>query len=533
MLCKVVIVDDDRIIRRGLSSIPWEDLGYQLVGEASDGEMGLQVIAETHPQIVISDIKMPFMSGLEMAGIIKEKYPAIKVILLTGYDDFKYAQEAIKIRAFDYLLKPVDREVLIEKVKMAADELENEQQVQKQMNEGLPLLRQSFLKKLIHNQYSQDEIEKQSKLLGIELKGPHFLACLIKLDDSTQHSADNKDNIIEREILKSSVYNICEEILAEKKCGIVFYSDLDELVLIYSTTEEPEIASQSMYSLAERIRESVKMHLKNTVTIAMGTVHDDLSGISQSYEGARSAIEFRHMIGKDKVFSITDTGIPSNIPPDPIRGIENELLLKVKLGLSQDAFAVIEELKNQLLNQPYISLHHVRLIATQIIVFLFKEAEEWAKGWAERHRDELADHYYEINQLQTVAEIMDKVESIVSSIVSSVNLQREGQKNAAVDLAMRFIEENYFKEGLCLQDVAKEVHISPTYLSILFKQEKNINFSDFLLETRMKKAMELIRYQNFKTYEVAEKVGYGNPQYFSVSFKKYTGYSPVEFKKQG
>ncbi|MEW9667294.1 response regulator [Ammoniphilus sp. 3BR4] len=529
---KVVIVDDDRIIRRGLSSIPWEDIGFQLVGEASDGEMGLQVIAETCPHIVISDIKMPFMDGLEMAGSIKKNYPAIKVILLTGYDDFKYAQEAIKIRAFDYLLKPVDREVLIEKVKMAASELENEQKAQKQMNEGMPFLRQRFLKKLIHNQCRPDEIDKELEFLGVELKGPLFSAFLIKLDDGLPHTGEKKDDIFGSEILKFCVYNICEEILDEEKCGIVFDSDRDELVLIYSSNEVPETASQHMYALAERIRESVKMYLKKTVTIAMGRVHSNIPGISQAYEEARSAIEFRHLIGKDKVFSIADTGLPPNSNPDPIKGIENELLLKVKLGLSLEAFAVIEELKNQLLSQKYISLHHVRLMATQIIVLLFKEAEEWAEGWVDRHREDLTNHYHEINQLQTVAEIVKKLESVVTSLVSYVNMKREGQKNATVDLAMRFIEENYFKEGLSLQDVAKEVHISPTYLSILFKQEKNINFSDFLFETRMKKAMELLRHQNLKTYEVAEKVGYGNPQYFSVSFKKYTGYSPLEFKKQ-
>ncbi|MBA4493345.1 response regulator [Paenactinomyces guangxiensis] len=523
---KVLIVDDDRIIRKGLSaSIPWEDHGYQVVGEAGDGETGLQMIEEIRPHIVISDIKMPFMDGLEMARLIKENYPEIKVILLTGYEDFNYAKEAIGIKAFDYILKPVESAVLLEKVSLAATEWEQERKVEKKMREAMPFLRQRFLKKLIHGRCQEDEIRKELGFLGLELNGPYFAVFLVKVDD--YHG-----DLMEKEILKFSVYNICEEILVKERKGIVFDSDRDELVLIYSHQEEAETANRDIYDLAEQIRESVKRYLKTTLTIAMGRVFKDLSGISLSYEEARSAIEFRHLIGKDQVFSIADTGLPRHNASLQGMDIENELVMKVKLGLKQEVLTLMEEWEGQLLQQKYISLHQVRLMAIQMVVLLFREAGMWAKEWEEKNRQELVSHYNVINELQTIQEIIKKVTLISLDIVSHVNARRESQKHSAIKKAVKCIEENYAKEGLSLQDVAKEVHISPTYLSILFKQEKNINFSEFLLETRMKKAMELLRNQDLKAYEVAERVGYNNPQYFSVSFKKYTGYSPLEFKKQ-
>ncbi|WP_134699234.1 response regulator [Ammoniphilus sp. YIM 78166] len=522
---KLVIVDDDRIIRRGLSSISWEDYGYQLVGEAPDGERGLEVIAEERPHIVISDIKMPFMDGLEMSRIIKEKYPEIKVILLTGYDDFKFAQEAIKLRAYDYLLKPVDREVLIEKVKLASMEWENERKAEKQIKEGMPFLRQRFLKRLFYQQGRQGDLQKEMEFLGINLTGRHMAACLIKLDEYKQAE------IMEKEMLKYCVFNIVEEILHKENHGLVYDSESDELIVLYTNDEEVDEARQGFYRFAEHIRENVSLYLKTTVTIALGRMYGDISEVALSYEEARSAIEFRHLIGKDQVFSIEDTGLAPNPTANKSKGLENELVLKVKLGLAQEVKDLLLNMHEQWREEKK-SLHHVRLMALQLVVLLFREAEEWAKDWVEDHREDLGTHYHEIHELQTAQEIVAKLEETTSSLLSFVKQQRESQKNATVDKAMRYIEENFHQEGLSLQDVAKEVHISPTYLSILFKQDKNINFSEFVLETRMKKAMELLRQQNLKAYEVAEMVGYNNPQYFSVSFKKYTGYSPLDFKKQ-
>ena len=143
---KILLVDDDRLIRRSLATtIPWKRYGYELVGEASNGEEGLSLIDQHKPQIVISDIKMPFMDGLQMASIGKTRYPEMKVILLTGYEDFKFAQEAIKIKAFDYLLKPVESSILLKKVQQAAMEWEYEQRSQMQKVKGIRFLKQKWL----------------------------------------------------------------------------------------------------------------------------------------------------------------------------------------------------------------------------------------------------------------------------------------------------------------------------------------------------------------------------------------------------
>ncbi|WP_121611299.1 response regulator transcription factor [Mesobacillus foraminis] len=365
---KVVIVDDDRIIRKGLATVvPWEKHGFQLVGEAADGEQGLELIERENPHIVVSDIKMPFLDGLEMAKEIRKKNNRTKIILLTGYEDFKYAHEAIKVRAFDYLLKPVETESLLEKVKQASREWEDEYLREKQISEGSQAIEKEFLKKL-------------SNPLSGAIEVPRF---------------------------------------------------------------------------------------------------------------------------------------------------EEECIPLIKLGLSEKVSGYLENTQNNLMSKD-ISLEDVKLMAIGLMSLIIHESSKWAKTW---DHSRFIDVQNEIMSMETITEIFETLEKMAVDLAAFVNGLNKNQKHSLVDKAIDYIKQNYHNEDLSLQTVAEKVHVSPAYLSNLFKVEKGFNFGEFLLETRMKAAMEIFRQRDFKTYEVAEQVGYANPQYFSSSFKKYTGYSPAEFKK--
>ncbi|GMA97309.1 response regulator [Pelosinus sp. IPA-1] len=530
---RILIIDDDRIIRKGLAkTIPWEEHGFQLAGEAADGEEGLRLIEEFHPHIIISDIRMPFMDGLDMARIVKERYPMIKLILLTGYNDFAYAQQAIKIRAFDYLLKPVDKEILLEKVKKAAEEWDNENRTQQKISEANPFFRQAFLKTLLECREEEEELLREARSLGIELVGKTFIVFLIKVDESYKDVSGKAESLEKREALKYCVFNICEELTAGEKKGGVVGLEKDELVLIYSANETPKDAEANARNFAEKIKNIVKKYLKITVTIAIGGAYQGISCIRSSYQDARSVISFRHFIGKDKVFSMLDIGDLPSKSRMQIQWDEDELVNKVKLGLVQDAMGIIHDLECEILQQNYISLYHVRLLAVQLIISLFRGAAEWAQEWEKAQRENVSIYYNQINEMQTIREIMNLIRPVVSALAEFMTMQRESHSYGVIGEAAKYIEEHYAKQGLSLQEVAKHVHMNSVYLSTLFKQEKNINFSDFLLQIRMNKAMELLRNNNMKTYEVAEVVGYSSPEYFSVCFKKYTGVPPIEFKNK-
>jgi two-component system, response regulator YesN len=527
-LHKVLIVDDDRIIRRGLvTTIPWEKNGFQLVGEAGDGERALQLIREQEPQIVISDIKMPFMDGLELADQVKEGYPAIKFIFLTGYEDFNYAQRAVKIGVVDYLLKPVDRSVLLEKVKKAAKEWDDSHGEKQKINAARPFLRQVLLRKILECQETEEGLRHEAQTLNIRLQGNGFVVLLIKIDGYYENT-----DPATREYMKVCVGSACEEVLYAEADGGIFAMEGDELVAVYSSDEDAALVKEKSLVLAEKIRITIRDKFNKTLTLALGGIWQGLYGIHSSYAEARYVLNFRHVMGKDKVISIADIDFLVNeVRKSKIEVADDDLVDKVRLGLVDDALQCLSDIEYSLQTKRP-SLPQVRLMAVDLLLALFKGAETWAKEWGTVWEEKKPIYYSKINQMPTIHDIITLLKTIVDSLGQFMVEENENSRGELIEEVTSYIEEHYAEHGLSLQDIGEYVHMNPIYLSVLFKKKKNITFTGFLLQVRMKKAKEMLRCQNMKTYEIAEKIGYSSPEYFSACFKKYAGVSPVEFKNK-
>jgi len=530
---RIVIVDDDSIILKGLTrNIPWEQHGFELVGSARDGEEALSIIPDKRPHLIVTDIRMPFLDGFGLTEAVKEKYPEIKIIMLTSFDEFELAKKALQLKVFDYMLKPVDNQTLLETAKRAIMELEYENEMKRKVIEGMPLLRQRFFEQLIKGNLSEDEICSGSEFLKMHLPEAKYVVLLLKADD---YSYPDYQNRFGQEMLKYCILNAAEEIVRNEYDGIVFDSQDDEVVIVYYEDGESDLIEQKMIHIAENIRQKIEEFLKTTVTVGIGFIYDNRRDISLSYRDAKSAIEFRHMIGTNRVLTIGDTGLPpSSSTQIKLNGLEKELVMNVKLGLEKEASSILDEIEHILLKIKFVSLSQLRLLGVEITLLLFKEFEEWTSR-QEKHKEteEVVDFYTFYSRLeryQTNQEVFAAIRQLTKQLSDIANHQRERQMKSNIHIAIDYMDKNYMEEGLSLLDVAGFVHISPTYLSILFKKEKNITFSDYLLQLRMKAAVELLRMSDLKTYEVAEKVGYSNPQYFSQCFKKYTGFSPTDYK---
>jgi two-component system response regulator YesN len=517
---KVVIVDDDSIIRRGLSlTIAWGEHGFEMAGVAGDGDEGFALIERTSPQLVITDIRMPFVDGFEMAEKIKKVYPDIKIIMLTSYEDFEFAKRALQMKVFDYLLKPVDNEVLVETAKRAMKELEYERQMSQKVVEALPLLRQRYLEQLIGGKLSREEILAGASFTELMLPSGPFRVISIRADD---YSYPEYQKRFGKEMLKYCILNVAEETLGDRR-GIVFDSIEDEIVLLCPMAGNQDNADQAAYDIAERIRANVETYLKTTITAGIGSVYQDVGHIFLSYRDARLALDYRHILGTNRVLSVGDAGIAAHSQELDVSGALNELVLKVKLGLETETLVLIDEIETLMIAK-CITLNKARLIAMELVLLLNKEMD------ASANQDNLDEVYQRLLLHPTVHDIFTSLRKLIVHFTGAVNCQRGQRMKQVIHQAIEFMERQYNQEKLSLQDVAHAVHISPTYLSTVFKKEKNINFSDYLMQIRMKAAMELLRLNDLKTYEVAERVGFGNSQYFSVCFKKYTGVSPTDFR---
>ncbi|WP_046176318.1 response regulator [Domibacillus indicus] len=509
MMCNVVIVDDDRIIRRSLSTaIPWEEHGFHLAGEAADGEKGMELIQKTNPQIVISDIKMPYMDGLEMAEKIKETNPHTKVILLTGFEDFSFAQKAISIRAFDYLLKPVDRGQLLGKVKEAWTEWKREQKERQQLDDHLPMRQRQFIRPLLHKKADTAELNNQLKELQLDLQGPYFTVLLVRMDEPGGRHTENSQ-------LKEQIFSAFQ---AHFTPGIMVEMRTDEFAAILSLPAETEEWSEQVRSFQEKIRQL----LHTTVTITAGQVCPSLEHVPDAYSEAAAAMEFRHIVGKDRFFTIENISDSVQEEQPFLQAFtDSRLIENAKMGMVSEVENFFSEERLEQMKRAYLPLQDIQVVSIHLLVTLFQESGEWKK--------EMTRHVHEINTMQTIQEVYEKLKElfIQTAHASGAHLK----KHSVVDKAVAYIEEHFCEEDLTLQKTANYVHMNAAYLSTQFKAEKGVNFVDFLLELRMKKAMQLLRQEQLKIYEVANQVGYSNPQYFSICFKQYTNYSPGQFKK--
>ncbi|HYH03587.1 MAG TPA: response regulator, partial [Bacillota bacterium] len=227
---RLMIVDDDAIIRRGLSqNIAWAEQGLELVGTAGDGEQGLEMFAQFHPEIVISDIKMPFLDGMGLARRLLNIAPRTKLILLTGYGEFEYAKQALELKIFDYILKPVDLEVLLQTVQRAAAMLEEENKVRWQIEESRPLLQQRFLTRLVEGKYAtEEEALAEATFLGMNPRQETFAVIVVKIDE--YHNASLFSGVAAQETAKFQIINLCRDIASDQVA--VLNPGGDTLVLI-------------------------------------------------------------------------------------------------------------------------------------------------------------------------------------------------------------------------------------------------------------------------------------------------------------
>lgn len=515
---KVIVVEDDRIIRRSICNAPWEENGFILAGEAPDGESALALIEREQPQVVISDITMPFMNGLEMAKIIKVTSPQTKVIFLTGYEDFKYAHEAIKLQAFDYLLKPIKIENLIKKAQSAAIEYEKEMKKEQRFRDTLPLLQHKFLQKLTNNKEGNTDldIEKELLELGVELDGPTYTSMLVLFTAQSE-----KD-----ELLKMQITKIIQNLLYEQMNGHVINGEKNEIALFLSADSN---SSTKHKAFARTILKEIHQKIDVTVTITIGRTYDNLFEINTSYLEARFAMDMKHIMGTDCVYSIDDAAPCEFQNENTLQELENVFKSQIKLGLPQKAKETIRQLQVVITENKNIQLEETKILVLKYSTLLLYQVKKWEKE--ESGSSSMTELFNLILQTDSLKEMIGILHQLVDEWIESMNAEKHQNHLSLVDKAMEFMIENFHDEELTQQKVAQNVFVSAPYLSNLFKVEKGLNFGDYLLEIRMQKAMELLRQPDAKIYKVASNVGYRNPQYFSISFKKFTGQTPGEYRR--
>ncbi|MBM7568677.1 response regulator transcription factor [Paenibacillus sacheonensis] len=530
---KAIIVDDEAVVRVGLkNTIDWAGHGFELTGDYANGRDAWEAIEQDKPDLVISDISMPFMDGLELAGLIGGSYPYIKVIILTGYDEFEYAQQALRLKVSDFVLKPITaREIrqLLDKVRAEMDEerqrREDLSRLQSQLKQSLPILRERFLERLVAVGLGTAEIGDRFAYFNLPPLSSGSVAIVADIDDFGDRELLSYEH--DAEFLRFAAFDIFEEI-AERVDALVFRTREERMVAILTGAGDENDLYDTAFRYAEEVRHHIEKFLSFTVTIGVGRIVSSPEMLPASYKGALSALDYRFLHGKNRVLSILDLEGQPEAAPMPSLSWDRKLVSTVKTGSIREAQDLIEH-GIAALKQSRVPIETCFLQMQKVVLSLMNAIQEVVPHDREASIDSQM-MLMEVYRFKTLGEIEDWLKQVVSAVMTEIADNRNHLTNTQIHRAIEYIETNYANHTMSLQDLCRHVHMSTSYFSLVFKQHTSETFVEYLTGVRIAKAKELLQSTSMKFYEIAEQVGYADPNYFSILFKKRAGMTPKDYR---
>ncbi len=531
-MIKVFLCEDEFVVREGIkNNIDWTGNGYEFVGEASDGELALPLIRKLEPDIVITDIKMPFMDGLELSRIIRKELPFAEIVILSGYEEFDYAKQAISIGVAQYLTKPISGDDLLreldalrEKIIKSKEERALKEQFKKEMEENDRRERSELFHYLVSGNCPVTELLQKAEKLGIDLSAMWYNIILL-FTKSEHHEIE--------EYSKSSVTidEYLNEIADELGC-ICFDRDLEgKAILIMGDSEEELSARQA--DLIEKFEGIFKGYAHVRYCGGIGKAVNRLSSMNESYEDAGCALATRFFVPDSGFFTASrnpsrDSSADEKFDMSTIdaKRIDKSNVLKfLKLGnLDEIPFFVGEFVKS--VGEDAFNSYIFRQYIAMDVFFAVSGFLEEISGL--KHNDVITEVSKEA--LESVSSVTDYITRMMESAIRYRDSIATNRYKEIVDSAVKYIEENYADEELSLNQLASHVNVSPNHLSTIFSQQTGKTFIKYLTEYRMDKAREMLKCTAMRSSEISEAVGYKDPHYFSYMFKKTVGMTPTNYR---
>ncbi len=537
-MIKVFLVEDEIVIRSGIrNQIDWEKEGMEFAGEASDGELAYPMIQQIKPDIIITDIKMPFMDGLQLSKLVKSEMPWIKIIVLSGYDEFDYAKEAIGIGITDYLLKPISGAELLKALGRVTNMIYEEQmekenatlyKIEKKENEKMK--QQNFFLELVSKKLSVQELLEKTKELKLQLVAAYYNLVLYNIFDGQDTMFTRTEDASEIETI---VTKRCEnqQVIAFD-CG----HEGTAFLIKGNIKEEVDMETQKIISV---IKEEVTK-TKNRYFIGVGIKVSRMSELPVCYEHASKAFSYRYLLEKNQVIFCEDIqeyrvvkGKETNISDLDLNKIDKTVVESfLRTGLQHEANYFLNEYFANSGEKNLKSYLFCQYITMDLYFCATSFMEELGYGMEEITSlcGDLQSLNYQYSELKHIIEYLTTVFEHVIALRDRNAINKYG---SMIITAKEYINEQFSSEEISLNMVANKVNISPSHFSSIFSQETGQNFIEYLTMVRMEKAKELLRCSSMKSSEVGYRVGYKDPHYFSFLFKKTQGLTPKEYRVKG
>ncbi len=529
---KAVLVDDEVLIRDAISKvIPFEQFGFELIAACQNAKEVVTLLETDAPDLIITDICMPFMDGLELSKYIYDNYPQIVVIILSGYDDFDYAKQAVRYKVHDYLLKPItaaEFSDILEKVKKLLDKRNQEQKFIKKIkhtyDKNLPALKERFLSDLISNSpmttgYISDKLEE----FQTKLEGPYYACAILEPIPPIDMEAKSIDSLA-----SFSVFSAAKDIIYSIKAGEVFHKSPNKTIIYFSAYNIEQVISLAKSSCFQ-IHNFITGFLDIQLNIAIGKPVYSLHKLPLSYQNACSIMENFFLVGDNQILLYSD--FTDKLPDNTINRTEwtNKILDFIKTKKIPELDFLLEQFittlrKNQLPKQKVIL--YIQSIVMSIMNFLENTVFYSDKLFFEEQL--LFDKISDMEHLSNMGEALT---TFCHSVTEAIHSDHENYNKKQAQLALDFIEQNYNNADLSLSDICSHLSMSTSRFSTMFKNSTSETFIEALTRIRMEHAKALMKHTSLKSYEIAARVGFTDPHYFSIAFKKYTKMTPTEYIK--
>ncbi len=532
---KVFLVEDEIVVREGIrKNIIWEQYGFIYAGDASDGELALPLIRQIQPDLLITDIKMPFMDGLSLIELVRQELPKTKIVIISGYDDFSYAQQAIRSGVEQYLLKPIMKEKMVETLIGIRNKMEEEQRqqeyidsFQKDSHEYESFSRRRFFEQIVTGGMSVSEISEAAKTMNIDLNAPLYNIILFSLSNNEYDASEPESYTDALAVVQEKI----TQLFMDNSQMILFRWNITTYAVLVKG-EKDEIALRTSDCI-ENIQDLCVMAEPDVEWyIAQGTPVSRLGSIPICFTEASRILSYRYLCPGERILSEssiractkknglkTDTG-KKEIDQEHIRSFLNN-------GAAKEIDHFIDQLLlnagNEAVTLPlycrYLTMT-IYLAAVEYLDLIGCPADSF---WSMELRPN--DNISAPEQLRHYAL------RVMGQAIELRDRESTKQQSGLLTKAIEFISENYADDSISLDKVAKHVNISPNYLSALFSQEVGQTLIEYLTYKRIDEAKRMLRQNDKRSSEIAFAVGYKDPHYFSFVFKKVSGYTPSEYRK--
>ena len=534
---RILLVDDEILVRDAIKeNIDWAGIDCELVGDCENGKQAIEFVRENPVDIVLTDILMPYVDGMELCHFLHDNYPDIVIVVFSGFGEFEYAKKAIQYNVSEYLLKPVTAVELtgvINKMKEKVDQIRSEKikmetltKTSENYRENVQMIRSKAIEALVNCTTDVQKSLKRLADMGIELSAVRYRVAVFDIDLYSGMYQVDIEKQQESALMAFVLFNVSDEIVNREEAGIAYQEGNNRVCILFQekwshnfTAKTKEICSEIQQKVHELMGIDVSMGIGNWVRKPEELV--------SSHNEAAQALQYRYLLGGRLLIDKEEqhSGQEVNLE-QPLMQLKDAVKYIEKDKIEETLLIIENKIKQSLAEKSRACMY-----LQQVIRIVDSACEEVSADMSEirKDREELLRSITLQNSFQAACEIVRKHIDRICSILDEQNTS-SSEKQAR--MAMDYIQKNYMDPNLSLNSICSYLNISTSYFSTIFKEETGETFTEVLIRTRMEKAKELLENTTLKNYEIAEKVGFSDPHYFGISFKKMTGCTPTEYARE-